>query len=413
MLQARIRRRVLSRLLQRRVLDWVHDHRPVLRGIVVRPPWRGPDARPDGRGGPSAADVVAVLDEVTALPRWREYFADCGFPLRLLTTPGSTGPGSLRLHCDRPAWDLVPKDMVHAGREGLAGWLRTTWMPYLRAGARRDAARACRVTSSTPTWATESPGRRWQRPRENGAARGGGREDRGQSERFLPCQSCTVRETPGILAVVRRHRIRRAVATRAPGTSPWSFGREEMTTRGSSSRSRFRIVHRDPRGSHQGNHRQRRQTLRVTRPQGGPTNMNDHEEPSSEPTMPLERIPHGAGRRRAQSGRAHAPERIRHTQVQAPARQPSDRLGGRRRAGGRRRRTVGRPGHDVVIAHGVVPERRHGAGSLRRRAGARSAQSRWRTLWREIGPGVRGVAGTVDKRLRLEVHDDVEHRPRS
>ncbi|MFH1567579.1 MAG: SAM-dependent methyltransferase, partial [Gemmatimonadota bacterium] len=24
-----------------------------------------------------------------------------------------------------------PKDMVHAGRPQLAGWIRTTWLPYL------------------------------------------------------------------------------------------------------------------------------------------------------------------------------------------------------------------------------------------------------------------------------------------
>lgn len=25
---------------------------------------------------------------------------------------------------------LVPKDMTHRGKEGLAGWIRTTWMPF-------------------------------------------------------------------------------------------------------------------------------------------------------------------------------------------------------------------------------------------------------------------------------------------
>jgi hypothetical protein len=28
--------------------------------------------------------------------------------------------------------ELIPKDMTHDGRAGLAGWLRTTWMPYLQ-----------------------------------------------------------------------------------------------------------------------------------------------------------------------------------------------------------------------------------------------------------------------------------------
>lgn len=28
--------------------------------------------------------------------------------------------------------ELVPKNMTHEGREGLAGWLRTMWMPFLQ-----------------------------------------------------------------------------------------------------------------------------------------------------------------------------------------------------------------------------------------------------------------------------------------
>ena len=26
--------------------------------------------------------------------------------------------------------ELVPKDMTHPGKEGLAAWIRTTWMPF-------------------------------------------------------------------------------------------------------------------------------------------------------------------------------------------------------------------------------------------------------------------------------------------
>lgn len=28
--------------------------------------------------------------------------------------------------------DLVPKDMTHQGVEGLAGWIRTAWMPFTK-----------------------------------------------------------------------------------------------------------------------------------------------------------------------------------------------------------------------------------------------------------------------------------------
>jgi len=26
--------------------------------------------------------------------------------------------------------ELLSKDMTHSGKEGLAGWIRTTWMPF-------------------------------------------------------------------------------------------------------------------------------------------------------------------------------------------------------------------------------------------------------------------------------------------
>ena len=28
--------------------------------------------------------------------------------------------------------ELIPKDMNQKGKEGLAGWIRTTWLPYTR-----------------------------------------------------------------------------------------------------------------------------------------------------------------------------------------------------------------------------------------------------------------------------------------
>ena len=36
---------------------------------------------------------------------------------------------------------LIGKDMVHAGTQGLAGWIRTTWLPYTERvpAERRDA----------------------------------------------------------------------------------------------------------------------------------------------------------------------------------------------------------------------------------------------------------------------------------
>jgi trans-aconitate 2-methyltransferase len=109
-------------------LHWVDDHRSVLQGISRA-------LKPGGRlviscgGRGNAVDVLAVLAEVTALPAWREYFEDFRNPYffygddeyaQWLTVAG--------LQAD--SLKLVPKDMTHLGADGLAGWIRTTWMPF-------------------------------------------------------------------------------------------------------------------------------------------------------------------------------------------------------------------------------------------------------------------------------------------
>lgn len=110
-------------------LHWVPDHPAVLRGV-----WAA--LRPGGRllfsmgGRGNAAGIIAVLDAVIAAPPWREHFAGFPFPYTF------AAPGDYRrwlpqagLRLERA--ELVEKDMVHAGRAGLAGWIRTTWLPYL------------------------------------------------------------------------------------------------------------------------------------------------------------------------------------------------------------------------------------------------------------------------------------------
>jgi trans-aconitate 2-methyltransferase len=109
-------------------LHWVDDHRSMLKGVSRA-------LRPGGRlviscgGQGNAIDVLAVMAEVTASPQWQEYFGDFQNPYffygdqeyaQWLPAAGLE-PENLQ---------LVPKDMTHLGPEGLAGWIRTTWMPF-------------------------------------------------------------------------------------------------------------------------------------------------------------------------------------------------------------------------------------------------------------------------------------------
>jgi trans-aconitate methyltransferase len=109
-------------------LHWIYDHRPVLAGISRA-------LRPDGRillqmgGQGNASEILAVVESVARETEWKSYFENFGFRY------GFHGPVEyarwLReagMHPQRV--QLVPKDMVHAGADRLAGWFRTTWMPY-------------------------------------------------------------------------------------------------------------------------------------------------------------------------------------------------------------------------------------------------------------------------------------------
>lgn len=109
-------------------LHWIYDHRPVLAGIRRA-------LRPGGRvllqmgGKGNAADVLAIVTELMSSPRWRQHFTNFTFRYgfhapedyrRWLTEAGLK---PIRL-------ELLPKTARHNNAAGLAGWIRTTWMPY-------------------------------------------------------------------------------------------------------------------------------------------------------------------------------------------------------------------------------------------------------------------------------------------
>jgi len=119
-------------------LHWVTDHQRVLAGIRN-------SLRPGGRlllqmgGVGNAAEVVAVADELITEPGWRSCFENFTFPYTFF------GPADYAVWLPEAGLvpqrlELIPKDMVHADADTLAGWIRTTWMPYTQCvpESRRD-----------------------------------------------------------------------------------------------------------------------------------------------------------------------------------------------------------------------------------------------------------------------------------
>jgi trans-aconitate methyltransferase len=109
-------------------LHWVDNHPAFLRGVSSH-------LHPQGRlvlscgGVGNAAEIVAVLARLVASAAWRDYFTDFMFPYYFHSPEDYAGwlPAAkmAAIRCE-----LVEKDMVHDGPDGLAGWIRTTWMPY-------------------------------------------------------------------------------------------------------------------------------------------------------------------------------------------------------------------------------------------------------------------------------------------
>lgn len=110
-------------------LHWVRDQQAALAGICrALVPGGRFIAQMGGHG--NASTMVAAHDTVMIRQQWRGHFAD------FKSTYNYPHPDDYRQWLFAVGLEvlelaLVPKDMVHADRTALAGWLRTAWHPYV------------------------------------------------------------------------------------------------------------------------------------------------------------------------------------------------------------------------------------------------------------------------------------------
>lgn len=109
-------------------LHWIKGHHDLLRGVAR-------SLRPGGRllfqmgGQGNGEEIFAVAREVVRESPWRSYFQGLEFPW------GFYGPEEYARWLRDAGLavrrvELIPRDMRQKGRDGLLGWVRTTWMPY-------------------------------------------------------------------------------------------------------------------------------------------------------------------------------------------------------------------------------------------------------------------------------------------
>jgi trans-aconitate 2-methyltransferase len=109
-------------------LHWVDDHRSFLAGAsrALRP--SGQLAISCGGHG-NAAEILPIFTDLMAQATWAPYFQDFQNPYYFYGD-NDYMPWIEEFNFKVERLNMVPKDMAHRGREGLASWIRTTWMPF-------------------------------------------------------------------------------------------------------------------------------------------------------------------------------------------------------------------------------------------------------------------------------------------
>jgi trans-aconitate methyltransferase len=109
-------------------LHWVQDHLRVLQGV-------GKGLKKDGKllfqmgGKGNAQDIINTVNDVIEKNKWKIYFEDFSFPYTFCS-PEEYGRWLRGVGFHPKRIELIPKDMTQKGKDGLAGWIRTTWLPY-------------------------------------------------------------------------------------------------------------------------------------------------------------------------------------------------------------------------------------------------------------------------------------------
>jgi trans-aconitate 2-methyltransferase len=117
-----------DRVFSNAALHWIVDQKPVLEGIARSLKPKGFALLQMGGKG-NAKDMLAVLEAMLQEDKWRRYFEGFTFPYSFCD-PIEYSVMLLEAGLLPNRVELLPKVMKLAGAEGLAGWVRTTWLPY-------------------------------------------------------------------------------------------------------------------------------------------------------------------------------------------------------------------------------------------------------------------------------------------
>ena len=117
-----------DRAFSNAALHWIVDQKAVLYG-VQRSLKSGGRLLFQMAGKGNAKDVISIIKELAAVKPWKGFFSNMTFPY------GFYDPKEYKVFLQQAGLvaervELFPRDMKFNGAEGLAGWVRTTWLPF-------------------------------------------------------------------------------------------------------------------------------------------------------------------------------------------------------------------------------------------------------------------------------------------
>ena len=109
-------------------MHWIVDQKAVLKG-VHRSLKSGGRLLFQMAGKGNAKEILSLISELGEKEPWKNFFEGMTFPY------GFYDPEEYKAFLKEAGLvavrvELFPKDMKHQDAEGLAGWIRTTWLPY-------------------------------------------------------------------------------------------------------------------------------------------------------------------------------------------------------------------------------------------------------------------------------------------
>ena len=117
-----------DRAFSNAALHWIVDQKAVLCG-VQRSLKSGGRLLFQMAGKGNAKDILSIIKKLAAVEPWKDFFSNMPFPY------GFYDPEEYKAFLQQAGLvaervELFPKDMKFNGAEGLAGWVRTTWLPF-------------------------------------------------------------------------------------------------------------------------------------------------------------------------------------------------------------------------------------------------------------------------------------------